>query len=375
MDDQGSIPPLIKILDDQNAYVRQAAVRSLAKLEAHDAVESLIERLEDPDLYVRFESIRALGILGDSKAIEPLLEHSLFNKEAGIRKRSTQALRLFRGDASEDLMLSIFSEQYNSEDVRDRLRSEKILSLLVNDTILRAWRDHRGDHLNTINNYIKLMDSKSSDICRLGLNALKDYGQRPLVIDTLSASIKNKKIIRENEAVRLLRSFKDPKCLPLFMHVLEHRQNFSSSVLSITCDAIGALEFKKAAPLLLVVLEDDRASYDTKAYAGKALGKIGDKKSVNTLIRILNDPAEHIWLRETSAIALGKIGDERAVKPLASILSDPGANLKLRFASASALGDIGDPSAAACLQKVVQDAPDHLKKADRKALSKINKAK
>jgi len=375
MDDRRTIPRLMNLLDDKNEYVRQAAARSLAKLGAQDAVDPLIERLEDADLYVRLASIRALGEIGDSKAIEPLLDRTLIRKEPLIRQRSLQALRLFQSDASRDLMLSIFSNHYNSEDVRERSKSEKILSILGDDTIIRAWRDRQGEHQRTISNYIKLMDSKSSVISRLGQGALQNHTQRALVIEALSASIKSKKMLRESEAVWLLVRFKDPRCQPLFIHVLEHRQNFSAAVLTNTCAAVGALKLKIAAPLLLDILEDDQASYNVKAHAGSALAEIGDKQAVKTLISIVGDPAEHKWLRETSAIALGKIGDERAVKPLVRILSDPSADLKLRAASASALGAIGGPHATASLQKVMQDAPAHLKKTAKKALSKISNAK
>ena len=59
----GAVQPLILALNDQDKFVRRAAVKSLAKIGSKDAVEPIRRRLNDRDKYVAHSAARALKTL------------------------------------------------------------------------------------------------------------------------------------------------------------------------------------------------------------------------------------------------------------------------------------------------------------------------
>jgi len=67
------VPPLIRMLADDNASVRHCAARALGAAERFRAVPPLLQRLSDPDVGVRAEVVRALGLIRDRMALDPLI--------------------------------------------------------------------------------------------------------------------------------------------------------------------------------------------------------------------------------------------------------------------------------------------------------------
>lgn len=58
-----AVQPLIVALNDQDKFVRRAAVKSLAKIGSREAVEPIRRRLQDRDKYVAHSAARALQTL------------------------------------------------------------------------------------------------------------------------------------------------------------------------------------------------------------------------------------------------------------------------------------------------------------------------
>ena len=58
-----AVQPLIVALNDQDKFVRRAAVKSLAKIGSREAVEPIRRKLQDRDKYVAHSAARALQTL------------------------------------------------------------------------------------------------------------------------------------------------------------------------------------------------------------------------------------------------------------------------------------------------------------------------
>ena len=94
-----AVPPLLKALGDPDALVRVGAVWSLrliapeteAKL---DTVTVLLRCANDSDSWARGSAITALGESGNrARAAVPMLLAFLADRDAGIRRAATNALR------------------------------------------------------------------------------------------------------------------------------------------------------------------------------------------------------------------------------------------------------------------------------------------
>jgi len=97
--DREAVDPLISTLNDDNLYVRKAAVEALAMLGDWKAVDAILERLADTDLYVRQAAASALGELGEMRAEEFLEARLKTEPELIVRHAIKVALaRLAGGD-------------------------------------------------------------------------------------------------------------------------------------------------------------------------------------------------------------------------------------------------------------------------------------
>ncbi|MDP8257604.1 MAG: HEAT repeat domain-containing protein, partial [Candidatus Alcyoniella australis] len=92
--DTRAVAPLIRALTDEDADVRQCAAEVLGKLGDTRAVEPLIRALNDGDGYghkIHEAVAKALGELGDTRAVEPLIG-ALGSEVANVRLRAAEAL-------------------------------------------------------------------------------------------------------------------------------------------------------------------------------------------------------------------------------------------------------------------------------------------
>jgi len=86
-----AITPLCELLagngrKSENARVREAAVRALARIGRKEALDALIKAIDDPTPLVRFYAAQGLGSVSENKArtIEALLKH-LSDEDNGVR--------------------------------------------------------------------------------------------------------------------------------------------------------------------------------------------------------------------------------------------------------------------------------------------------
>lgn len=86
-----AVEPLIKVLGDEDSYVRRYAAQALGETGDPRAVEALIKALGDEDRDVRKTAADALGKIGDSRAVEPLIK-VLGDEVRYVRAHAAEAL-------------------------------------------------------------------------------------------------------------------------------------------------------------------------------------------------------------------------------------------------------------------------------------------
>lgn len=118
------------------------------------------------------------------------------------------------------------------------------------------------------------------------------------------------------------------------------------NVRRLAIEALGKIGDRRAAPPLMVILENKKEDKHTKSAAAKALGNIKANGAVQLLISSLNDTAPEV--RCASAGALGEIGDGRAIGPLVRISQQRfREKWSVRRCAVEALGNFGDRSVQA----------------------------
>ncbi len=89
LDPEKAVEPLLRRLDDPDAFVRASAASCLGELKEPRALEPLLKALDDPDEHCRSRTAFALGRFGDRRAVEPLIKHL---KDETMRRSAVSAL-------------------------------------------------------------------------------------------------------------------------------------------------------------------------------------------------------------------------------------------------------------------------------------------
>ena len=82
-------------LEDDNFWVRDAAVEALGKLGGDEAVYALAPALKDEDSWIRWEAVKALGEVGGESAVR-LLERALAGEDEFVRDTAAEQLAKLR---------------------------------------------------------------------------------------------------------------------------------------------------------------------------------------------------------------------------------------------------------------------------------------
>ena len=89
--DTEAVPSLLRCLKDEHWGVRCAAAAALGLIGERASVPNLIDALKDPDPDMRVASSEALGLIGDVDAIEPLVLAQL-DPEARVRQAALRSV-------------------------------------------------------------------------------------------------------------------------------------------------------------------------------------------------------------------------------------------------------------------------------------------
>ena len=103
---EGSLDPLLKLLQSQEPSAHTTAIRELGKLGSKKAIPHLIDHLQDNDLLIQAETVHALGALGAVETIPNLLslliDDELYGPRTNIYHAVTDAFQIF-GDITTEI--------------------------------------------------------------------------------------------------------------------------------------------------------------------------------------------------------------------------------------------------------------------------------
>ncbi len=241
---------LIRLLDDPNKNVRQAALRGLAELHANDTVEVICHLLSDPDLTVQSLTIETLIKLNAPNTVKYLIE-VLQDESEYVRRAAVEVL----------------NEIGNQNAIKD---------------LLNALRDADW--------WVKV---RAAD-------ALGKIGG-PKVFDAILALIKDEDEFLRRTAVEILNTSRDVKALDRLMEALNDEDWW---VRERAADAIAAIGDKRAVGPLIKML--DKASNGQQVVI-RALSALGDNRAIDPLLKLLDN--KDIDIRKEVLHALKELTD------------------------------------------------------------------
>lgn len=338
---QGSwdaVMPLIELIDDENSQVRDGAVWALKYLnlgkkkakEAKKAVGPLKKLLHHEDPNVREAALRTLGKLNDKSGVEPIKE-LLEDKNASVRAAAAQALDEMKIPIP--VSMDLLKKQLDDDDEYTRITAVKILAKLKDPAVFKLLA--------------KALDDDDYAVVKLAVKALLDREPAQAVHPLLDLLASGKKYSEDWEEVNSAEMVEGAlfqigkKNAGLLIEALKSEKDQIKPTLG---KLLGDLMDPKSVQPLIDLLNDQSSA--TGKAAGAALGKIG-KPAVKLLIEALKHDG---WkVRAGAAWALGFIRNAKAVKPLIDLFGDSNSEVKknvltaLKFITSQELGP--DPGA------------------------------
>ena len=127
---------IAEYLGDESRDVRIAAVESLRRMRATDALEVLIPRLEDSDLRVRRSAARTLaGVNGQGlRPAFDVLEKALRDNDASVRKYAAEAL----GNTADERVIDLLVNALQDPDQNVRKHAARALGNIDSEDVIEA---------------------------------------------------------------------------------------------------------------------------------------------------------------------------------------------------------------------------------------------
>lgn len=242
---------LVKILQDPNKNVRQAALKALAEQNATHNTQAICQLLRDPDLTVQSVAIDALAKINAADTVKFLIE-ILQDDSEYIRRAAVEVL----------------NEVGDERAIKD---------------LLNALRD--------VDWWVKV---RAAD-------ALGTIGG-PKVFDAILALITDKDEFMRRTAVEILNTCKDPKSFDKLVLALKDEDWW---VRERAADALASLGDTRAVEPLVSMLEN---TPDGRQIVIRALGTLGDKRAIKPILKRLKDNDDAV--RKEALNALQILTDE-----------------------------------------------------------------
>lgn len=123
-----AIPYLIRLLQDNDSEVRQAAARALGDAERYRGVQPLLAALGDPEASVRAEVARALGLIRERESIPALRKLvNEANQPPLVRAQGLIALKRLNYNNTDRLLRDLLSKSKNTRDLKPGLQTIKAI--------------------------------------------------------------------------------------------------------------------------------------------------------------------------------------------------------------------------------------------------------
>ncbi len=399
-----ALPLLKQALDDEDPYVRIAAVRALGAFKTREALQLLLVALADEEVLVcdaaadmlrqigrpaipgligaleaesvemRAAAVEVLGAIADPDAIPHLarlLEDTArpWLSDKRVCDLAAQALRAINTPAAHRIVLEWQARHAPDPAQFARLTQAQIDRLASGEATMEELLEtlpEREEHPAPSSETTPETDG--SDILAGLLAELQQDGwaTRQEAAKALREYAKLNQGSTDAAMIRqLVRALQDPDWVVRWA-VAEALASIGTAsavpaLVPLVADphwlvrvaairAIMMLGDAEVAPELVGALNDPREM--VREAAAEALGTIGDQRVAPALLPLLDDPEE--FVRMAAIYALGRLRYAPALEALGRAITDPSVNI--RWAAAVAVADVGDPAAVSILAPALADA-------------------
>ena len=395
---EAAVSGLIKLLEDSEESVREAAAFALGEIGSDTATSGLIKLLEDSEESVREAAAFALGEIGSDTATSGLIK-LLKDSEEFVREAAALALGEIGSDTATSGLIKLLkdSEEFVREaaafalgEIGSETAIPKLIKLLKSSE--KYVREAAAFALGEIGSetaipkLIKLLKSSEKYVCEAAASALGKIGSETAIPKLIKILEDSNKDVRKT-AVAALGQIGSDAAIPKLIKLLE---DSNKDVVEVAAFALGKIGSETAIPKLIKLDWHIRMAYflgangqetatpgltkllensnkDVPEAAAFALGKIGSETAISELIKFLKDSDSN--LRNSPELAIVKIGSETATPGLIKLLED--SNKDVSKNPADALGEIGSETAISELIKLLKDSDSNLRNSAELAIVKI----
>jgi HEAT repeat protein len=175
-----AVKPLIKILKDENTYIREAAAKALGEIGAIEAAKPLIETLNDEE-YVREVVIESLVKIG--KPIVPLLLEYLGNRDENIRAGIAKVLGKIGNNGTKEDLINALKDESKKVQVWVNFALYKLGITQKLDTLISWLKDKDEDLEIRIEAAKALGETGDRRVIELLTNIAKDEEEQTVLRD------------------------------------------------------------------------------------------------------------------------------------------------------------------------------------------------
>lgn len=290
--------PLIDLLSHPDSNVAQAAIETLGKLRAREAVSRLLDILEC-DFWLQFAAIAALGEIGDQRAVPRLL--ALLEDEL-CQNEVLEALGKIGDLETLGPLISLW-EKTEHLLFRDRLTMAVARIASGHSAGSARMEAYLGEHFQSQEDIAKAR--------RYLLGALGPLTQEEMV-SLPELALRNAAVYW---LMRLPGAPEDLAPLVSQLKDIDLQKNLLSAF-----EALGA----RGIPALRTGLRDSEP--EVRRLSARLLGRLADRPSLPILSSMLSDPVYEVRL--AAAEALGNLGEAQVLPSLLPLLGAPDAELR-----------------------------------------------
>jgi len=389
---QEVVPLLAKALRRSYVDSVQSATANVLKKMGKIAIPPFLKMLADEDEYIRISAAEALGKIGQAAepAIPELLKTALADSNSYVRDSAAKALEKIGHATNQVVSPLVTALESNDNSLQIRQNAAKALGNIGQIAIpaiphlITALKDKEGCATALEDtDWWGILEYHDGDVRSTAAEALGKIGPDAVpAVPSLMTALKDQEAFVQIAAAEALGQIGPTaaQAVPSLMTALKDKDVSVQSAAAKALGKIGATAATaKAVPSLMIALED--SDLEVRYRAAEALGKIGTAaaQAVPSLMTALKDEDNHVRLTTVIVITLGKIGPDAAlaIHHLITMLND--SNQDVRLYTIEAMGDIGSAAypAVPSLMKVWANNwrdNDEQRKAIEKALNNIGPA-
>lgn len=393
--DERAVYPLIKALNDPNAGVQDAAMRSLISIGGETTAYMVLPLLRE-GTFIRNTALIILTSIGESvvpliynllkdkdddvrkfgldlmsdirtgvdvKQVVPMLEDS----NANVRAAAAKAIGLLNYTAAEPQLIQALNDEewvcFSVLEALGEMRSEQAvpaIGALLNLNTSPAVRYVAIEVLGKIGNpkansfLMSFLTYADSDETNAVIKSMIQIGITPDMADLTEHLIAMLKKDDDEDLEIALRGIADLNCKTAVKHLINLAGSLDISILGNEekiHQIMSVIKTIDSEDELLKILDDSEMKYRGRSLTISLLGELKSSKAVPGILKNLKDTSRD--MRRASAKALGDIGAKESIGSLLNASqSDPDAHV--RKVAIQALGNIGTNKAFEPLLSLIE---------------------